>query len=68
MNVVVLCSGGMDSVTALHWAEENHTVAGALSFDYGAKHNEREIPFAVEHAAALGVHHQVIALPFIDQL
>ncbi|HEY0966204.1 MAG TPA: 7-cyano-7-deazaguanine synthase QueC [Opitutaceae bacterium] len=68
MNVVVLCSGGMDSVTALHWAQENHTVAGALSFDYGAKHNAREIPFAAEHATALGVHHQVIALPFIDQL
>ncbi len=68
MNVVVLCSGGMDSVTALHWAQENHTVAGALSFDYGAKHNPREIPLAAEHAAALGVHHQVIALPFIDAL
>src|SRR5262245_54029467 len=39
MNVVVLCSGGMDSVTALHWAKRGHTVVAAVSFDYGAKHN-----------------------------
>lgn len=68
MNVVVLCSGGMDSVTALHWARSQHRVAGVLSFDYGAKHNSRELPFAVEHAARLGVAHRVIALPFINEL
>ena len=68
MEVVVLCSGGMDSVTALYWARANHRVVAALSFDYGAKHNAREIPFAAEHAAALEVPHQVIRLPFIDEL
>lgn len=50
MNVVVLCSGGMDSVTALYWARREHTVTAAVSFDYGAKHNAREIPFAAAHA------------------
>jgi 7-cyano-7-deazaguanine synthase len=68
MNVVVLCSGGMDSVTALHWARAHHTVTAAVTFHYGAKHNDCEIPFAAEHAHALGVRHEVIALPFIDQL
>jgi len=68
MNVVVLCSGGMDSVTALHWARAHHTVAAAVSFHYGAKHNDCEIPFAAEHARALGVRHEVISLPFVDQL
>jgi 7-cyano-7-deazaguanine synthase len=68
MEVVVLCSGGMDSVTALYWARANHRVVAALSFDYGAKHNAREIPFAAEHAARLGVAHEVIALPFVDAL
>ncbi|QYM79030.1 7-cyano-7-deazaguanine synthase QueC [Horticoccus luteus] len=68
MNVVVLCSGGMDSVTALYWAAREHRVAAALSFNYGAKHNAREIPFAAEHAARLGVRHEVIALDFINQL
>ncbi len=68
MKVVVLCSGGMDSVTALHWARREHAVVAAVSFDYGAKHNHREIPFAREHAAALGVRHEVITLDFVERL
>lgn len=68
MKVVVLCSGGMDSVTALHWAAREHAVLAAVSFDYGAKHNHREIPFAREHAAQLGVRHEVVALPFVNRL
>lgn len=68
MNVVVLCSGGMDSVTALHWARRGHAVAAAVSFDYGAKHNHREIPCAREHARELGVRHELIALDFVNRL
>jgi 7-cyano-7-deazaguanine synthase len=58
----------MDSVTALYHARERHEVVGALSFHYGAKHNEREIPFAQAHAARLGVPHRVIHLDFIGEL
>lgn len=68
MKVVVLCSGGMDSVTALYWAQREHDVSAAVSFAYGAKHNHREIPFAAEHAARLGVRHEVIALDFVNRL
>src|SRR5476649_543393 len=68
MKVIVLCSGGMDSVTALHWARREQAVTAALSFDYGSKHNGREIPFAAEHAARLGVRHEVVALPFVGKL
>jgi 7-cyano-7-deazaguanine synthase len=68
MKVVVLCSGGMDSVTALHWARREHDVAAVVSFDYGAKHNHREIPFAAAHAGQLGVRHETIALDFVDRL
>jgi 7-cyano-7-deazaguanine synthase len=68
MKVVVLCSGGMDSVTALHWARWRHDVRSALSFDYGAKHNHREIPFAADQAKSLGLPHQAIALDFIGRL
>jgi 7-cyano-7-deazaguanine synthase len=68
MNVVVLCSGGMDSVAALHWARREHAVKAAISFDYGAKHNHREIPFAAEHAARLGVRHEVVTLDFVNRL
>ncbi|MBW8780739.1 MAG: 7-cyano-7-deazaguanine synthase QueC [Verrucomicrobia bacterium] len=68
MKVVVLCSGGMDSVTALHWARAHHDVVAALSFDYGAKHNPRELPFAAEHAAKLGVRHESVRLDFVNRL
>lgn len=68
MKVVVLCSGGMDSVTALYWARREHVVVAALSFDYGSKHNARELPWAAEHCAALAVPHEVVALPFINRL
>ena len=68
MKVVVLCSGGMDSVTALHWARREQAVVAAVSFDYGAKHNHREIPFAAAHAAALGVRHEVVRLDFVEQM
>lgn len=68
MKVIVLCSGGMDSVTALYWAAREHGLLAALSFDYGAKHNHREIPLAREHAAKLGVRHEVVALPFVNRL
>jgi len=68
MKVIVLCSGGMDSVAALHWAARHHTVAAAVSFDYGSKHNAREIPFAAEHARSLGVPHTIIPLDFIANL
>ena len=68
MKVVVLCSGGMDSVTALYWAHREHTVAAAISFDYGSKHNHREIPFAVEHARALDLRHETVSLGFMNGL
>ena len=55
MKVVVLCSGGMDSVTALHWARREHDLCAAVSFDYGSKHNPRELPCAAEQARALGL-------------
>jgi 7-cyano-7-deazaguanine synthase len=68
MKTLVLLSGGMDSVTALHWARSEHEVVGAVSFDYGAKHNHREIPLAAWHCGETGVHHDVIELDFVNRL
>jgi 7-cyano-7-deazaguanine synthase len=68
MKVVVLCSGGMDSVTALHWARAHHAVTAVLSFDYGAKHNHKEIPLAAEQSALVGAPHRIIPLEFIGRL
>jgi 7-cyano-7-deazaguanine synthase len=65
---VVLLSGGMDSVTALYWAIQQHTINAVLSFHYGAKHNDKEIAQAKWHSNQLGIRHEIIALPFVDQL
>jgi 7-cyano-7-deazaguanine synthase len=67
MKAVVLLSGGMDSVTALYHAAAEHEVTDTLSFDYGSKHNHREIPFARHHADRLGVPHTVIPLGFVGE-
>lgn len=65
--VVVLLSGGMDSVTALYHSALEHEVSAALSFHYGSKHNDRELVFAKWHADQLGVQHLVIPLAFIGE-
>ncbi|MGH8018202.1 MAG: 7-cyano-7-deazaguanine synthase QueC [Opitutaceae bacterium] len=67
--VIVLCSGGMDSVAALYEARAlGHAVVMALSFHYGSKHNDRELPFAGLHAARLGTRHEIVRLDFVDRL
>lgn len=68
MKVCVLLSGGMDSVAAFYQALSAHEVVACLSFDYGSKHNAREIPFATLHAARHGVVHHTIRLDFMNQL
>jgi 7-cyano-7-deazaguanine synthase len=68
MKVVVLLSGGMDSVAAFYDAMSQHEVVAAISFDYGAKHNHKEIPFAAYHCTKFSVEHRVISLDFVDEL
>jgi 7-cyano-7-deazaguanine synthase len=64
---VVLVSGGMDSVTALYRAHAESEVVAGLSFHYGSKHNDREIPLARWHAENLGLAHLTIPLAFIGE-
>jgi 7-cyano-7-deazaguanine synthase len=68
MKVCVLLSGGMDSVAALYEVLGKHEVIACLSFDYGAKHNSREIPFAKLHADRNVIPHHVISLDFMNTL
>lgn len=67
MKTVVLLSGGMDSVTAFYEVMREHEVVAALSFDYGSKHNAKEIPFAKLHADRAGVTHRTIDLAFMNE-
>ena len=55
----------MDSITLLY--EMKDRIALAISFDYGANHNFREIPFARIHCHRLGISHITIPLAFIHQ-
>lgn len=68
MKAVVLLSGGMDSVSVLYDSRQRHEVIAAVSFDYGSKHNHREIPFANFHCQKFGIRHEVVRLGFVDAL
>lgn len=41
-SALVVCSGGVDSVTALYWAKRRYKRVEAITFDYGSNHNKRE--------------------------
>ena len=60
---VIIVSGGLDSITLLY--DKADEIALAISFDYGANHNEREIPFARLHCERLGIKHITIPLSFM---
>lgn len=62
---LIVLSGGMDSVTLLY--EYQDSLALAVSFDYGSKHNARELPYARLHCERLGIEHLTIPLSFIGQ-
>ena len=65
MKAVLIYSGGLDSTTLLY--EYMDSIALAVTFDYGSKHNAREIAYARENCKRLGIKHLVIPLAFIDQ-
>ena len=62
---VIILSGGMDSTTLLH--DRRDEIAVALTFDYGANHNAREIACARKQCELLGIEHIVIPLDFMHR-
>lgn len=65
MKAVLIYSGGLDSTTLLY--EYKDSIALAVSFNYGSKHNEKEIEFAKYHCKALGIKHLIIPLDFMGK-
>lgn len=59
MDTIVICSGGLDSVSLAHKVASEHTLRGLLSFDYGQRHS-KELEFAAACAARLGVAHRIV--------
>lgn len=62
---VIVLSGGMDSTTLMH--ERKDQIALAVTFDYGSRHNAREIECARKNCEILGIEHIVIPLEFMGK-
>ena len=60
MAKLLIYSGGLDSTTLLY--ERRSEIGLAVSFNYGSKHNEREIECAKYNCEALNIEHRVIDL------
>lgn len=63
---LIIISGGLDSVVALYQAVNTYDVELGVSFNYGSKHNHKEIPFAKYHCVRMGVRHLSVNLDFIN--
>ncbi len=61
MKALVVCSGGLDSVTLAYKVAKEGSLSSLLSFDYGQRHN-KEIDFAARCAKQLNTPHIVIDL------
>lgn len=59
MKTLVVCSGGLDSVTLAYKVAEEHALAGLVSFDYGQRH-KKELDYAAKIAQTLGTSHKII--------
>lgn len=59
MKTIVICSGGLDSVSLAHMVAAEHELSRLVSFDYGQRHR-KELDYAAACAARLGVPHDII--------
>lgn len=65
---LLVLSGGMDSTVLLADSLARGKEVAAISFDYGSKHNNRELPMAQSLCERHGIDHRLIRLPFINDL
>lgn len=59
MKTLVICSGGLDSVSLAHITAAEHNLTRLVSFDYGQRHR-KEVTFAEAAAKRLGVPFHLI--------
>jgi len=59
MKTIVVCSGGLDSVSLAYMVAAEHTLTRLVSFDYGQRHR-KEVDFAALAAKRFGVSHDII--------
>ncbi len=66
MKTIVICSGGLDSVTLAYKVAAEYELIGLISYDYGQRH-KKELDFAAKAAEALGVPHDIIDIENIGK-
>jgi 7-cyano-7-deazaguanine synthase len=59
VKTLVICSGGLDSVSLAQKVAAGNELAGLISFDYGQRH-KKELVFAAACAERLDVPHRII--------
>lgn len=64
-NSLIALSGGVDSTTLLY--EYREEIACAVGFDYGSKHNARELAAAKAICHELEIPYLIIPLAFIEE-
>ena len=67
MKTLIICSGGLDSVTLAYKTAEERTLTGIVSFDYGQRH-KKELECAKICADKLGVPHHLIDISNIGAM
>jgi 7-cyano-7-deazaguanine synthase len=66
VRTLVVCSGGLDSVTLSHKIAMEKTLTHLVSFDYGQRH-DKELDYARRCASRLGVSHDIIDITDIGR-
>ena len=66
MKTIVVCSGGLDSVTLAYKIAKEHKLLGLISFDYGQRH-KKELDFAALTAKALNTTHNILDISNIGK-
>ncbi len=67
MKTLVICSGGLDSVTLAYKVAAERQLLGLVSFDYGQRH-KKELAFAKMAASRLGVPHHLIDISAVGRM
>lgn len=66
-SVVVIFSGGMDSLTVLYRALKDGYKVSAVTFNYGQRH-VKEVDYAASACNELQIPHQIVDITAINQL
>jgi 7-cyano-7-deazaguanine synthase len=67
VKTIVVCSGGLDSVTLAHKVAAERTLTRLVSFDYGQRH-KKELEYARRCATRLMVPHDVVDITAVGRL